>query len=231
MSRRSRWKWSEKDLFLLDDLIAQGYSDDAIACRLRTTVNGVQLARKRYGIKSRTEQLLSCRSVAERLGIGCAKTITRWIESGWLKGKRGTRRGKYRQWQVTELDLWAFMEDPAHWHRWDAERVPDPRLREWAVEVRGGSRFLTLSEVARRCYVEPVTVHRWIKAGLLPVVRNGNHLVPEAALDGFVPPYQRSKRGRSKIVRDLVRDGAVWTDVPAPSPFLRVRVLRQAASR
>ena len=229
MGRRSRWKWSEKDLFLLDDLIARGVSDEAIAKRLGASVNGIRVARKRYGIRSRTEQLMSSRAVAEMLGVGCAKTITRWIESGWLEGKQGQRRGRHRQWQVTELELWAFMEDPAHWHRWHPERIPDPHLREWAVGLRGGVRYLTLSEVGRRCYVEPHTVHQWISKGLLPAVRNGNHLVPESALDGFVVPSQRTRKLGPRVIRRMVQAGASWSEVPAPSPFRRVRILRQAA--
>lgn len=192
---RSRRQWTERDLFQLEDLLAQGLSDAVIAKRLGCTPEAVNLARKRHGLRSRSALLLSSREIARRLGIGCAKTVTRWIEAGWLVGKQGPRRGPYRQWQVTELNLWAFMESPDHWHRWDAERIPDPYLREWAIGVRGGVRFLTPGQVAWRLCVGVGAVNDWIRAGLLPAVRNGNWLVRESDLADFTPPGQQSKTG------------------------------------
>lgn len=178
------------------ELLERGWSDERIAAELGTTAIAVNIARKRHGIPSRTATLLSCRAVADRLGIPCSKTITRWIEVDWLRGKHGPVRGPYAQWQVHPDDLTAFLENPEHWHRWHPERIPDPALRSWAADFRRGVRFLTLTEVADRMCVQAGTVHQWIKKGFLPAVRNGNHLVRESDLDAFTLP----QIGGSRVV-------------------------------
>lgn len=91
--------------------------------------------------------------------------------------------------------LLAFLADEAHWHRWRPERISEPCMREWALELRAGVRFLTLTEVADRCCVTVGAVASWIQAGILPAIRNGNHMVRESDLAGFVPPWQRSRAG------------------------------------
>jgi len=192
---RSRTKWTPNELSELEDLIYAGWSDERLAERFHASVNGIQLARKRHGIPSRTQALLCCRVIAAKLGIRCAKSVARWIERGWLKGRRGQPRGGNQQWYVTESALLTFLEDARHWQRWQPERITDPDLREWTLELRAGVRFLTLGEVAQRYYVEPATVGAWIQRGLLPAVRNGNHLVRESDLRGFIPPSQQSKAG------------------------------------
>lgn len=221
---RSRRVWTRNELSELHDLIEQGWSDARLAKRFDTSVNGIQLARKRYGIPSRTEASLNCRTIAERLGIGCGKSVAHWIHQGWLRGRRGQRRGGNRQWYVTEDALLAFLEDPNHWHRWEPARIPDRDLREWAEELRAGVRFLTLPEVAERYFVQPATVAQWIDKGWLPAVRHGNRRVRESDLGSFTLPVI----GTSKI-RLLERQGYTWAELSipdAPADWGRVRVLR-----
>lgn len=192
---RTRVRWTERDLFQLEDLLARGFSDAAIARRLGCTVTALNLARRRHGIRSRSQLLLSAREIANRLGIPCSKTVAHWIAQGWLDGKRGAPRGGNRQWQIREESLWSFMEHPDHWHRWQPERIRDPYLREWAIDVRAGVRFLTPGQVAWRFCVTHNAVNVWIRSGLLPAVRNGNWLIRESDIAGFTPPGQQSKAG------------------------------------
>ena len=215
-------RWTARDLFRLDMLLDQGLSDAAIARRLKRTPEAISLTRKRHGLKSRSSRLMSARMVADLMGVGCAKSVIAWIEHGYLAGKRGPRRGPYRQWQVDEEALWRFIENRYHWHRWEPERITDPALREWAMELRAGVRFLTPGEVAWRCCVDASAVNVWIHNGLLPAVRNGNWLVRESDLEGFVPPHQRSRAGmtQTRFTPDedarllALRDsGATWTAI------------------
>lgn len=193
--RRSRRRWTAHDLFQLEGGIEAGWNDETIARKLGCTVEAMRMARKRHGLRSRRRVLMSARAVADLLGIGCSKTVVRWIERGWLAGRRGPGCGPYQQWLVWEERLLKFLEDETHWHRWQAERITEPCLREWALELRAGVRFLTLAEVAERCYVTISAVQAWIHAGRLPALRNGNHVVRESDLVGFVPPGQRSRAG------------------------------------
>lgn len=228
--RRSRVRWTEHDLWLLDDLVSQGLSDAAIAKRFKTTVAGIQLARKRHGITPRTRQLLNCRKIAAQMGIGCSKTVASWIRNGWLRCVRTMPRGKNRQYLVLEVDFLTFLEDPDHWHCWNPERITDHNLRQWATEMRGGVRFLTLSQVADRFYVEPKTVYQWIEKGWLPAVRNGNHLIRESDLEGWVPPSQRSRTRLAKLEHAVAIGDAVSESLPVPAgvSWRSVRVLREA---
>src|SRR5690606_22184989 len=127
------------------------------------------------------------------------------------------------------------------WHLWDPERIdPASGFRRWAQEIRAGVRFLTVGDVAERCYVEVHTVSNWIRSGRLPAVRNGNWLVRERDLDGFIPPGQLSRSGipQRRFTRDedqrllaMRAAGIGWTAIarelgrPVSSVFGRYRRL------
>lgn len=208
-------RWTRQELARLDMLLDQGLSDALIARRLKRSPEAINLARKRYGLKSRSGRLMSARAVADIMGIGCSKTVTRWMRRGYLAGKRGPRQGQHQQWQVDEEALWRFIENPRHWHRWQPERMTDTSLREWAQELRDGVRFLTVGEVAWRCCVGTGAVNVWIHNGLIPAVRNGNWLIRESDLEQFTPPGQLPKTG---MPRDL------WSDAETE----RLRALRES---
>lgn len=190
---RSRYKWSQDDLWIIEEMVSWGATDVEIGRRLRATALAVNIARKRHGILSRRKALLTARGVARCLGIPCGdKTITWWIKAGYLKARKGQRCGLNRMWYVKEEALLSFLEQPRYWHLWEPARL-EPRLRAWVAEIRDGVRFLTTGEVAARFYVRDTTVNSWIHKGYLSAVRRGNWLIREDSLVGFVPPCERPR--------------------------------------
>lgn len=215
--RRARW-WTPDRYWTLLEGIEQGRSDAWIARQLNTTCNAVKLARKRAGISTRVPGVLNATEAAEILGIPCQKTVINWIKQGWLRSRRGRSTGHHQQWRITIDALQSFLANPEHWHRWDAERITDPILREWALTFEK-PRYLTTREAAERLCVEHPTVHSWIQLGRIQAVRNGNWLIPEPALDGFIPLGQRERRRRHWSANDdhqivtLCESGATFTEI------------------
>lgn len=231
--------WTVERLSAVEEGIELGRTDETMARQLGCSKNAVQIARKRHGIASRSSVLLSARSVQERMGIGCSKTVTRWIKAGWLKGKRGQHVGPHRMWYVREEALLNFLENPEYWHVWSPERITDIELRQWAIEERG-YRYLSVGDVARRFFVGVGAVNDWISFGRFPAKKYGNWWVKECDLEGFVPPNERSKAGyrqsRFSIEDDqrlltMRADGMGWTaisrvlDRPISSVFGRAQRL------
>lgn len=190
------WKrrWSQADDFRLMQLWEQGKSDAEIAAVLGMTHAAVNLHRKRIGIKRHTAHraVLNCRDVARMLGLGCAKTVTRWIERGWLAGKPGKGVGRNRLWIIRASALQRFLADERYWHNWQPERITDPELRRYVDEVRGDVRFLTQREAADRFGVVVGTINSWIEKGWLTGYRpgdRGNHLVRKDEVERLAATY------------------------------------------
>lgn len=179
---------------MLDRMLDQGWSDATIGRRLGRTAVAVHIRVKRLGLESRTARTLNARKVAALLGVSCSKTVSRWVERGWLRGRRQMHRGPNRQWLFSEDALLEFMRDPRTWPAWSPGLIADACLREWAEEVRR-ERYLSVGEVAQRYSVGAGTVGSWLDNGLLPSIRYGNRWVPESALRGFVAPCERSRAG------------------------------------
>ena len=226
--RPANWRqrpkfWTAPRLFALAGMIEQGKSDAEIGAHFGKSATAIQLARKRHGIRPRRLQALSARAIADELGVACSKTVTRWIELGYLRGRRGQRFGLHRQYWVTREQLDEFLDNPDNWHLWSPERIPDPQLRRHYSERRT-ERYLMLTEVAERCFVVRGTVGSWLDKGWLPFVRNcrNNRLVPASALDGWIPPGRRSKVGLVRrtwstdadaLLLRLRADGKCWREI------------------
>lgn len=191
--------WSRQRLWKLASFLEDGLTDAQIAKKLGTTANAVNLARKRHGIPSRTELLLSAREAAKLLGFGCPKKVVWLIEIGAIQGRLGQRRGANRQWYVTRDAILTYLEHEPTWPTYDPAKITDPVMRDWATEIRNGVRYLSLTEVAERTFVEPPTVHQWIKKGYLRAERigRGNHVVREDALADFKRPRIGGGRARA----------------------------------
>jgi hypothetical protein len=195
------WSWDEE--LKLIDLVEQGYGYDALAKRMQRTRTAIVLKCKRLGVRvTTTLATLSARDVALLLGKGCAKSVVRWIHLGWLKGRNAGGAGHKALWRVQWDDLTAFMANHNTWMAWDAERVTDPALREWALELRqaAGGEWLTIGQVATRFCVDHAAVNQWVHKGFLPAVDYGNWWFWSADIEGWLPPCERSKAGIPKAM-------------------------------
>lgn len=197
--------WTAERLLELEACIEKGMTDTAIGKHLGCSSNAVQIARKRNGIASRRQVMLTGHAISQKLGLTCSKRVTMWIERGYLKGRRGQQVGRSRMWYVTEEALLAFMEDPRTWPLWKPERITEKYLRDWALEIRT-VRYLRPGEVANRFAVGANAVNDWIHQGRLPAQRWGNWWIRESDLDGFEPPCERPRQ----IVN--MRRFAAWED-------------------
>lgn len=229
--RARRAKWTAEDLLHLEELIEQGLSDLAIGKRLGCTAIAVQVARKRNKIAPRQRALLSARAVAERLGVACSKTVTRWIERGFLKARKGQRAGPNRMWYVSEDGLQRFLEDRSTWALWDPTRITDLAWREWAMDMRRGVRLLTTGQVGRRLGFTDRAVSSWIRQGVLPAQRRGNWLISEVDLDGFVPPCEVPRKGQARRPFTIAEDTVIRQRMAERKPVAAIaRELKRSIS-
>lgn len=192
-SPAEQWRiWTLPRRFKLMDLLAQGKSDRQIAARLCTTVAAVRTARKRYGLASRASQALSARAAARRLGLGGGNTVAHWVRAGYLRGRRAYQRGPHQVYWIEELDVLDFLEDPAHWHRYDVERIADPGWKAFALECRGEVRLLRAGEAAHLACIEITTLSQWIRKGFLPARKRGANWIVRS--DDLAAVIERRER-------------------------------------
>lgn len=191
--------WSQDEISRLIDLIDQGHGYAAIARRLGRSKEAVLLKAQRINHRLlRSRAALTAREVGKLLGLGCSKTVSRWIERYGLKARNAGTKHK-PLWRVQWEDVCAWLEEPEHWMAYDPTRCTNPSLREHLIELRAGRpRWLTPGDVARRYCVTWQAVKQWISKGFLPAVRYGNWWINERDLAGWLPPCERSKAGIPK---------------------------------
>lgn len=187
--------WTPAQVEAVNAGIERGESYAVIAKRIGRTTTAVHVWTKRNIESVRAQRPMSARDVHRLMGM-CedGKWAPTMIRRGWLKAQRGFIAGRSRVWVVTEEALLAFLGNPEHWHTWNPNRVRRADLRAWALETRT-ERFFTIGQVARRYVVTTAAVAAWIDRGELEARRFGNHWIPESALVGFVPPFERSHAG------------------------------------
>lgn len=194
------WTIAEIDQAL--ELVDEGYSLDEIASRVRCKRDAVKVKLTRLKVSHlRRDYLLNARRIAHILGLGCAKTVTRWIALGWLPGQ-AARPGEGCTWRITWDALKDFLAIPDYWMAWQPERITDLALREWAMELRKDQpRWLSVGQVANRYCVGVHSVNDWIRKGLLTGYRYGNWWIREDTLQTFVMPSSREGFERMKAAR------------------------------
>jgi hypothetical protein len=186
--------WTDDDLDRLIALVDDGEGYDAIALELGRSREAVMLKAARIGHRvMTTAATLSARDVARLLGLGCSKTVARWIaEYGLFASDAGSAQKPL--WRITWDDLVAWLERPDHWMMYDPARIADSLLRAHLRALRPTEPYwLTSEQVAQQFHVGHRTVAQWIAQGLLPATRYGNWWVCAADLRSFVPPYDRAR--------------------------------------
>ncbi|MBF8255100.1 MAG: hypothetical protein HW375_7 [Anaerolineales bacterium] len=209
-SRTPERAWTSEQLHKLEDLLGLGLGDEEIGRRLGRSAIAVNSTRKRRGLPSRRRSYNTCRNVAGRLGMGCSKTVAKWIKRGWLRARAGQRVGMYHDWVISEDALLAFLEDPRYWMAWDVAKVTDSLLGVWVRELRT-ERWLSVGEVCERYFVSYQAVNTWIRRKHVRASRWGNWWIRDSDLEGFVAPCNRPRPGQSHRrftpdeLRELVR--------------------------
>lgn len=207
--RRER-VWTPVRIARLESLLEDGLTDRAAADRLGLTADAVTSARRRYGFASRAQILLDAGDVARLLGRH-RSTVTRWTDAGWIESSRQPGQGGAHR-LYTRGQVIRFLEDAAHWHRWDPLLIPDAQLRAYALAVRGDVRYLTYAEAAVLMCCAPVTIRHWVAQGRLPVYRERTSYVREDELRRMPLPeigQARRKRGWAPCCRCGDLDGPV----------------------
>ncbi len=174
MSTRVYTRWTERRRFLLEDLLARGWSDRRIAKVFETTAVAVNAARQRFGMAPRYRQGHSRKALAQLLGV-TPHVIHRWQEAGWL-GRRycASSPGGHGVLLTSDSELMDFLENPDTWHAWRWQDITDPNLRLYCRRLRGDVVYLGSAEVAAMAGVLQTTVNRHIQQGKLTVRRDGN---------------------------------------------------------
>lgn len=193
-------RWVSEDDIRLADLLDAHRNYAYIGRVLGRSACAVRIRADRHlhqGVLRNNSRTLC--GTARLLGIG-DNSVQWWVQCGWLRSYRtgiSTGPGGGEIQIVEHDDLLAFLENPAHWQVWQPERITEWALREWALEVRAGVRFLTVGEVARRLYVTSSTVLGWIHAGKLPAVKWGAKWQVRESDVRY--PEQTSLRGRKRL--------------------------------
>jgi hypothetical protein len=219
---RPAWRpWTRQELWTLRDKLEQGWSYRKIAKHLKRTETSVVLKCRRRNERLTTlPEIFSARDVADLLGLGCAKTVTRWIDAGYLKAFKGGRHPRHI-YRIHAADLWDMLQNESLWMAWEPARITDPHWREMTQELRAGKpRWVSAGEVARRFHVSINAVNQWAHKGFLPSVKYGNHWYRESDLATFVVPIDR---GFSEQHRANIRAAAHRRNtVPEPPSDARV---------
>ena len=176
-------RWSPRQRAQLAALSGQ-LTDSQLAERLGKTTTAVKAMRYREGLPSRRQELVgsdvlcSTADIAAALGIGCSKTVIRWLEAGLIPYSDA---GYEYEWRVIRRrDLIRFALNPDNWILFDTERVADPhiarlielrrpRVDEWLDTTAVAAMLTARDELGREFDVKDVT-HQ-IAIGRLPAIQ------------------------------------------------------------
>lgn len=135
-------------------------------------------------------------TVAAMLGVG-DHTVARWVRCGWLAARQlPIRFGQGFARVVQHEALLAFLTDECYWHLWEPERITDSALREWALELRQGVRFVGTREAARLLFVSEGRINQLIHQGKLPAAKGMRGPNWRLRVDQLVlPEWEPRRRG------------------------------------
>ena len=135
---------SPDEVARLEVMVDEGRGYDWIARKLGRSREAVMLKAARIGHRvMTTAATLSARDVALLLGLGCSKTVVRWVREYGLPGRNAGRKDR-PLWRIAPSDLVAWLERPEHWMKYDPRLIAAPELRDrlqrlrQLVDLRGG---------------------------------------------------------------------------------------------
>lgn len=197
--------WSATEDWQLLGLVERDLTLAEIAARLGRGIQAVEDRLTALGVRVRDARGYTTRAVAERLGVDWHR-VAEWVRRGWLRSRTAPiRTATFRL--ISHEQLLQFLADERYWHLWETERIRDSALREWAREVRGDVRYLTVAEAARRLCMTPGAVNKAVREGRLTAVRRGTCVgAPWLIRSDQLVLAPDGRRGRGRSVTDAERE-------------------------
>lgn len=197
--------WTGSEDYQLLGLAEQALSLQEIARVLGRSVGAVAGRLTTLGVSLRgpgARGYTVCQ-VARLLGLDWHR-VADFVRRGWLRARVvPLRTATFRL--IAHDQLLRFLADDRYWHLWEPERIRDGALREWAQELRGDVRFLTVAEAARLLHMTPGAINRAIREGRLPAVRKGAVGAPWRVRSDQLVLAPERRRGRGPTVTDQER--------------------------
>lgn len=164
---KPRPKWSAKEDELLEHCTSEGIRYGTIASKVDRSYRGV--AHRAAILGTNFERIgYSKAGVAKLFGIGGHKAIDHLVSIGVLNAhklkNRPTARNSY---VIFHDDIIEFIDNERTWHWWDASKITDSGLREYAQEVRDGKHWLTTVDLGKIFGYTSASIWLFIRNGLL----------------------------------------------------------------
>lgn len=171
MSRAKKY-WTASEVMRLEDMLASGNSYRRIASRLQRSIGAIQRRAEYIGMRlTKQPRVYTAIAAGALFGHIREDTMLTWIRHGYMKAAN-SGAGRHGRWHITEEALLVFIDNADYWMLWQPSHLTDGEWRAYATEIRHGQpAWLSIREVAERCYVSESTVKRWIDGGSLPAVR------------------------------------------------------------
>jgi hypothetical protein len=231
--RPGRRPWSSEDKEFLAENLGR-IPKEQIAKRLNRSENALKIAayRKLNGLSQRSN-IITARDLARELGVGCPKTLVRWMEAGFLKGKHAPfYYGKTPCWSFEYEDIITCLRE----RPWlvDLKKMEISYFRTVVREeyerdpwygTREAAPFLGLVDIN--------AVHRYIRHGWLPAVRrplvggkrhgSWGWVIRRSDIDAMLKNDPRPTRRRYALIKSRRR---AWLDEGRPVPVLKEWLIR-----
>lgn len=229
----AKYAWSaDEDAYLRD---TAGYKTAAeIAQHLGRTANAVHTRASLLGIcwmrpmAGRNHTGFTANEVARLLGIPCMKTVTDWIEKGYLEATRRAPRmesGPRLAYRVYPESLRVFLRDYPWLYDW--RRVQDKGWRAY-VERLPHEEWIGTGQAAALLFLTVEGVALSIRKGDLRAEKVGaNWVIPLSAIKAYVPPPFGGKRVSAELA---ARRAATLAARKSVTYTLRPESVAQAAA-
>ena len=170
LSKKHNRAWTQRELEFLADNYGR-MPAEVVARRLKRSKNALKIiAYRKLGIDQRSN-IYTASNVANIMGIACPKTIVRWQEVGYIKGKRAPfSYGNHTVWFFDYEDIIECLRK----RPWlvDLKKMETCYFRSIVQEAYDKNPWYTCAEAAPLLGVKDKNaVHRYIYRGWLPAVK------------------------------------------------------------